>query len=470
MRPSLALIRSSTFRLVAIYLALFAFSVVAVLGYVYWNTAKLLDTQIDNAIAADVQTLVDTYRNSGFEGLLNTVARRSEDDSQSIYIFTSPMGRRLAGNLPGLPVEAAGKPGPISFAFAKQGSSGLERHLAKGYAFELEGGYKLVVGRDIEERSRFDEIVRASTVWGLGLALALGLIGGLVMSRNFLSRIDKINDATRSIMAGDLSQRMPVTGTGDEIDRLSGNLNRMLEQIERLMAGMREVSSNVAHDLKTPLTRIKASAEDALRSQSTGRRKEALEQIIGETDRLLQVFNALLSIARAEAGQAREGIAPMEMNGLVRDMAELYEPTFEDAGGRLTVDADGGDAMVLADRQLIAQVLTNLRDNALKYGADPATGEADVTLSARRSGNDVIVEVADHGAGIPPADRERVKERFVRLDESRTLPGSGLGLALAASVARLHNGDLVLEDNQPGLRVKLVLPAIATQVTAKAAE
>jgi signal transduction histidine kinase len=461
-RPSLALLRSSTFRLLAIYLALFAVSVSAVLGYVYWNTAKLLDSQIDTAIAADVRSLVDVYRNGGFEGLLNDVARRSEGETESLYIFTSPMGRRLAGNLPGLPVEAAGKPGPIVFGYALQGEGALQRREAKGYAFELDGGYKLVVGRDVEERRRFDRIVRTSTIWGLGLALALGLAGGILMSRDFLSRVETINAAARSIMKGDLSLRMPVSGTGDELDRLSGNLNDMLAQIERLMAGMREVSSNVAHDLKTPLTRIRACAEDALRSRSPAARKAALERIIADTDRLLATFNALLSIARAEAGHAREGIAPVEVNALVADIAELYEPTVEEAGGTLETALASGASTVLADRQLLAQVLTNLLDNALKYGADEQTGKASITLAVTRQPAAVTISVADRGPGIPQDQRERVKERFVRLDESRSQPGSGLGLALAASVAHLHNGELHLDDNHPGLAVRLILPAADT--------
>lgn len=468
MRPSLALLRSSTFRLLAIYLALFAVSVSAVLGYVYWNTAKLLDGQIDTAIATDVRSLVDVYRNGGFEGLLNDVSRRSEGETESLYLFTSPMGRRLAGNLPGLPVEAAGKPGPIAFGYALQGEAGLQRHEAKGYAFELEGGYKLVVGRDVEERRRFDEIVRTSTVWGLGLALALGLLGGILMSRDFLSRVEKINAAARSIMKGDLSLRMPVAGTGDELDRLSGNLNDMLAQIERLMAGMREVSSNVAHDLKTPLTRIRACAEDALRSRSSATRTAALERIIADTDRLLATFNALLSIARAEAGQAREGIAPVDVNSLAADIAELYEPTVEDAGGTLETNLAAGPTTVLADRQLLAQALTNLLDNALKYGADPATGKAAISLAVTGDPRTVTIRVADRGPGVPAHQRERVKERFVRLDESRSAPGSGLGLALAASVAHLHNGALHLDDNHPGLAVRLVLPAAETASKAAA--
>jgi signal transduction histidine kinase len=251
---------------------------------------------------------------------------------------------------------------------------------------------------------------------------------------------------------------MPLTGTGDELDRLSAALNDMLDRIDRLMAGMREVSSNVAHDLKTPLTRIKVRAEDALRTGDERDYRMALERTIDESDKLLATFNALLSIAKAESGEAREGIAPIDAAELAADIAELYDPTIEEAGGRLTVKAPER-TMISADRQLLAQALTNLLDNAIKYGLGP-DGRPDVALSVSARHGEARIEVADHGPGIPVGDRERVKQRFTRLDESRTLPGSGLGLSLAESVAHLHGGRLELDDNHPGLVARLVLPAM----------
>ena len=286
--------------------------------------------------------------------------------------------------------------------------------------------------------------------------------GGLLMSRNFLRRIDVISDTSKAIMAGGLSERMPVRGTNDEIDRLSGNLNNMLDQIERLMTGMREVSDNVAHDLKTPLTRLKARVEAALRQDTKASYKEALVETISEADQLLATFNALLSIARTEAGQTSEQMEPLDVSEVAEEMAELYQPLVEDAGG--TFEFSGApDLRVTASRQLLAQAISNLIDNALKY-AQPQEGEnraLEVALLVQRTKDNVEVTVADNGPGIPETEREHVLQRFVRLDSSRSQPGSGLGLSLVAGVARLHGGALVFKDGKVGFEACLVLPAAA---------
>jgi hypothetical protein len=330
--------------------------------------------------------------------------------------------------------------------------------MARAFHAELPNGYEVLVGRDVQELRIFADIIRRTLFWALAFALVLGLGGGLLMSRNFLRRVDSITDASRSIMNGNLAGRMPVSGSGDELDRLAGSLNEMLDQIERLMAGMREVSSNVAHDLKSPLTRMKARVESALRSGKSSEYRDALNQTIEESDRLLQTFNALLSIARAESGQSREALQPLDARVILTDVAELYEPIAEEEGGRLTIAAEE-ELPVLGDRQLLAQAISNLVDNALKYGA-PASGEAvTVAVAGRRDGDNILIEVADRGPGIPEEHRERVIERFVRLDESRSKPGNGLGLSLVAGVMKLHGGSLTLSDNAPGLRALLILPA-----------
>jgi hypothetical protein len=251
---------------------------------------------------------------------------------------------------------------------------------------------------------------------------------------------------------------MPVTGSGDEIDRLSGSLNDMLSQIERLMQGMREVSSNVAHDMRSPLTRLKARVEAALRSGSKKEYEDALHSTITECDGLLKTFSALLSIAQAEAGQSRADLEYLNANEILADVAELYGPVLEDEGGTLTLEVER-ELPIRASRQLLSQVVNNLIDNALKYGADEKSRRVELVVRGKRVGGWVEIAVIDHGPGIAEADRERVLQRFVRLDNSRTKPGNGLGLSLVSSVMTMMGGSLELRDNNPGLVVVLRLPS-----------
>jgi signal transduction histidine kinase len=440
---------------------LFALSVGAILAYVYWNTAVLLEQQTDETIRAEIQGIAEQYRFRGLAGVADTVRRRSSEDSSSIYLLFTPQGKPVTGNLNAIPVQAANEDGWIEFPYSAKAKSGsiLESHTARAFLAELPGDYGLIVGRDVEEMRQFATLIRTTLIGALLITLVLGLGGGIVMSRNFLRRVDAITAASRSIMAGDLSGRMPVKGTGDELDRLAQSLNEMLDQISRLMSAMQEVSSNVAHDLRTPLTRLKARAESALREGDPSEYKEALDRTIEESDRLLQTFNALLSIARAEAGEAREGLQPIDAGKILTDVAELYEPFAEEQGGSLRVET-GSDLTVRANRQLLAQAISNLVDNALKYGVAHDAKGPDILITGAIEGNEVMITVSDTGPGIPPEDRDRVIERFVRLDESRSKPGNGLGLSLAAGVMKLHGGRLVLGDNEPGLKASLILPRL----------
>ncbi len=458
MPASLKLFRTSTFRLAALYLILFALSVAALLAYVYWNTTVLLERQTDDTIRAEILGLADQYRERGLDGMIETIQRRSREDTSSIYLLTAPGGQPVAGNLNALPPQASTNETWFEFPLDVKHGGVTEHHIARAYHTGLTGGYELVVGRDVAAPRQFASIIRKSILVALVIALVLGLGGGLLMSRNFLHRVDAITAASRSIMAGNLAGRMPVTGTGDELDRLSLALNQMLDQIERLMSAMKEVTSNIAHDLKTPLTRVKARVESALRSGVSSEYREALEKTVEESDRLLQTFNALLSIARAESGQQRSGLEPVDARTIIADVAELYEPMVEEQGGTLSVEAAEG-LDIVADRQLLAQAISNLVDNALKYGA--RDGEAPrIELSGAIKNGRVVIAVGDHGEGIPIADRERVLGRFVRLDSSRSRPGNGLGLSLVSGVVKLHGGVLALEDNHPGLLAKVSLPPV----------
>lgn len=456
MTTRIKLLRTSTFRLAALYLILFALSVSALLGYVYLNTAVLLERQTDETIKAEVQALGDQYRIRGLSGIIDTIRRRSADDTGSVYLLVDGSGQRIAGNLNTMPDLPNDESNWLEFPLDVVKGPAHERHIARAFHADLADDFELVVGRDVEALRQFAYIIRSTIYYALAIAVVLGLGGGLLMSRNFLRRVDAITEASRTIMDGNMAGRMPVQGSDDELDRLALALNEMLDQIESLMGAMKEVSSNVAHDLKTPLTRIKARVEAALRSGSEAEYRSALESTLSDSDRLLDTFNALLSIARAEAGQSRAGLEVIDASVIIADVAELYEVMAEEEGGTLTSEASPG-LLVLGDRQLLAQALTNLIDNALKYGAEDG-GTPRITVTGLREDDKVVITVADRGAGIPEEDRGRVTERFVRLDASRSRPGNGLGLSLVSGVMKLHKGALVLEDNRPGLAAKLVLP------------
>lgn len=449
--------RTSTFRLAALYLFVFLLSSAALLGYVFWNTVNLLERQTEETIRAEVQALGDQYRLRSLSGVVDIINRRIADETGTLYLLVNTDGERLIGNLAALPSKGLPDGTWVDFPINKGKGSTQVRHMARAFHVNLDGGYELLVGRDVEEQRTFRDVILNALYWGLGLATALGLIGGFLMSRNFLRRVDAITDASRTIMAGDLSQRMPVAGSNDELDRLAGSLNEMLSQIERLMAGMKEVSSNVAHDLKTPLTRLRARAEAALRSTSGDEHRTALQQTITESEKLLQTFNALLSIARAESGQAREGLDSIDAGEVLQDVAELYAPLLEDTGGKLQL-APLPSLPVRADRQLLAQAFSNVIDNAMKYGESYDGKSVNVRLEAIVEADEAVITLADTGQGVATEDRERVLGRFVRLDESRSKPGNGLGLSLVASVMKLHGGSIQLADAEPGLKVILRLP------------
>ena len=449
--------RTSTFRLAAIYLLVFLLSAGALLGYVFWNTVGLLERQTEETIRSEILGLGEQYRLRGLNGVVDVINRRMADESGTLYLLVNADNERLTGNLLAMPSPEPADGTWVDFPIVKGKGAAQVKHMAHAFHIELSGGYELLVGRDVEELHAFRNVIQNALYWGLALALVLGLGGGYLTSRNFLRRVDAITETSRSIMAGDLSHRMPVSGSGDELDRLSGSLNEMLAQIERLMAGMKEVSSNVAHDLRTPLTRLRARAEAALRTTSADEHRAALQQTISESDKLLQTFNALLSIARAEAGQAREGLQVIDAADVLRDVAELYEPLVEDAGGSLKL-ADIPAMQVRADRQLLSQAFSNVIDNAMKYGATAGGDAVHISIAATVEGGDAIISIADAGAGIGSENRDRVLERFVRLDESRSKPGNGLGLSLVASVMKLHGGNVTLDDAAPGLKAILTLP------------
>ncbi len=459
------LFRTTTFKLTLVYLTVFALFAAFLLGYFALNTRRLIDEQITDTVNAEITGLSEQYRLGGIRRLVIAVDSRARRPGSSLYLVTTFQGESLAGNVTALPPGTLDNAGWIETNYRRlDESETADRgdHHALVRVFQLPGGFRLLVGRDLEERERLYHIVLAAGRWSVIIVIVLGLAGGLFVTRRVLRRVDAMTETSRTIMAGDLGERLPIAGTGDEIDRLAENLNIMLERIEALMNGLKEVSDNIAHDLKTPLTRLRNRAEQALRtSGSESEYRGSLEAIIEESDGLIATFNALLMIARAESGQARDNMTDFDAAEIAQDVGELYEPLAEEKGIVLTVEAPA-PAPVKGNRELVSQALANLVDNAIKY-TEPKPDAADgakptIVVQALNDGDRVLLVVADNGPGILEADRGRVVERFVRLERSRSQPGSGLGLSLAAAVARLHGGELRLEDNQPGLKSIIALP------------
>jgi signal transduction histidine kinase len=392
--------------------------------------------------------------------LVTAVELRSRRPGSSLYLVTTPNGEGLAGNVGALQPGVLDHPGWLETSYRRLDSSEGAGHRALVEVVRL-GGFRLLVGRDLEERERLYSIVTNAGRWSFALVVVLGLAGGFFVSRRVLSRIDAMTGTAQTIMAGDLAGRLPVAGTGDELDRLASHVNAMLDRIVALMRGLTEVSDNIAHDLKTPLTRLRNRCEQALRSaRGDVDYRAALEATIEESEELIRTFDALLMIARAESGHARDYMAEFDAAEIARDVTELYEPLADERGLALNVDASTA-APVRGNRELVSQALANLVDNAIKYAVpdNSLNGErAAILVKADNHGERIMLTVEDRGPGIPEADRCRVVERFVRLEKSRSQPGSGLGLSLAAAVARLHGGELRLEDNCPGLKSIIALP------------
>jgi signal transduction histidine kinase len=464
------LIRTTAFRLTLAYLFLFALFAASLLGYFAWNTRRLINEQITATVNVETAEITDIYTRRGLRGLVFTIESRALRPGANLYLVTTPEGKAIGGNVGSLAPGVMASTGWSETAYRRLDEQDTADHRALVRVTELTNGFRLLVGRDLDERRRLFGIVANAAQWSLLVVIVLGIGGGIFVARRVLHRIDAMTGTTRRIMAGDLSGRLPVGRSGDELDRLAENLNAMLERIEALMMGLKEVSDNIAHDLKTPLTRMRNRAEEALASSgSEAEYRAALERTIEESDGLIRTFNALLMIARAESGQARGNMDDFDAADVAKGIHELYEPLAEEDGMALRVKA--ATARLHGNRELISQALANLVENAIKYGKpspvvqplDPvaAARTREILIAARREGDHVLLSVTDHGPGIPEGDRKHAVERFARLEASRTLPGSGLGLSLASAVATLHGGELRLGDSHPGLTATLVIPALS---------
>ncbi|MDX8503026.1 HAMP domain-containing sensor histidine kinase [Mesorhizobium sp. VK4C] len=482
-----AIMRTTAARLSALYLLLFALCAVLLVFYMTSLSARMLTAQTQETINDEVLGLARAYQRGGLPVLVRVVEARSRQPGANLYLIADANGQILTGNVQSLAPGVIETEGWTTEPFSYQrfgegeldrlrsgdqtapstGTSGAQSEGEKGHnaialVLRLPNQMIMLVGRDLGEPERFRAVIKRSLMLALGMMGLGGLLIWFFVGRAALKRIDSVSEASRRIMGGDLGGRLPVTGAGDEFDRLSENLNTMLARIAMLNEGLKQVSDNIAHDLKTPLTRLRNRAEATLAGKhKTTDYRQALEGTIAESDQLIKTFNAILMISRLEAGYSSETAGPVDLAATVSDVVELYEPVAEEAG--VVLEATVPEAVTInGNRELIGQALSNIVDNAIKYSTGAAESPK-VRVTLERAGGEVKLSVSDNGHGIPDdADRARATERFVRLEKSRSQPGSGLGLSLAKAIMTFHNGRLDLLPANPGLSVVMSFPARET--------
>ncbi|MBL8223686.1 MAG: HAMP domain-containing histidine kinase [Chromatiales bacterium] len=448
----LRLIRTSTFQLAWWYMGIFGASALILVGYVWWATSTYLEQQTNIAVEAEITGLVEQYRQRGIRGIENLIRERlsTSSGSSTIYLFVDSDLKPLAGNLPAWPQGTLDGAGWYSFTQVDADGRAVP---ARGQVFILSDGRRLLVGQNQARLEATRELINNASLWAFGIGIVLALVGGMLMSYSVTRRIDAINRTSREIMAGGLQRRMPVRGVNDEFDQLAGSLNAMLDRIDQLIEGVRAVADNIAHDLRTPLTRLRGRLETlAGRRDLDDAVRAELGDCLGESDQLLATFRALLRIARLESGTHEGEWQQVDLPALLHDAWELYAAVAEERDIR--VRPATGSGSVRGDADLIFQAVSNLLDNAVKYS--PAGSEVSLELADR--GADVAIRVADHGPGIPAAEHGKVMDRFYRVAATAALPGSGLGLSLVRAIAVHHGGRLEFGDNAPGLVAMLVLP------------
>lgn len=446
------LLRSTSVRLALGYALLFILSSGVLGGLLWWRTTETLDQAIEAAVVADTRAIGDRLRDFGLAGAVETINTRIRrvGDQRAIYLLTDPQKRPVTGNLSAWPPDVAEAAGWYMASLVRD----ERRHATRILYVQLPNGYRLLVGRDIEDREALREMVFNALGWTAAAALALAVFGGFLVRRAALGRIEAINRTASDIVRGDLKRRLSTRDSGDEFDQLALTINGMLDQIQQLIEGLQTTTQAVAHDLRTPLAELRGRLEALLRRRPSAEATlEEIQEAVADIDRVIEVFNALLRLAEIDSGVRRSGFRSVDLVQVADDAAELYRPIVEERGAALAVETPAS-LMAEGDPFLIAQAIGNLLDNAAK--AAPAGSLVTLTLSPGEDGR-IRIAVADRGPGIPDHEKPKATERFFRGDSSRGTSGSGLGLSVAAAVARLHGGTLTLEDNHPGLKATLVV-------------
>jgi signal transduction histidine kinase len=448
-------LRSSTLKLALVCVALFGAAVFALLGYVYWSTAGYVRDHSDHHIAVERGLLVAAYDRAGRAGLAAAIGGRLAEPrlEGAVYLLADASFAVLAGNLRKWPTALPGAAGWGNFRAPEAEPAAAGRPLLRAAYETLPDGSHLLVGQDIDDLDQFIATIDTALAWGVALMLVLAGMAGVSITRRTVGRIEAINATSREIMRSGLGRRIPLRGTKDEWDQLAENLNAMLQRIEELVQENKQVSDNVAHDLRTPLTRMRGRLEKAYHGGRVSDGDRALiGDTIGDLDQVLRTFSSLLRISQIEAQGRRAGFRIVDLAETAAQVAELFDAAAEEHGGRITVTG-AASAPVLGDRDLLFDAISNLLDNAIRHGG---AGEIVVEVAAAADG--AVVSVADHGPGIPADERTQVFKRFYRLERSRSSPGNGLGLSLVAAVAQLHEARIDVADNHPGLRIRVRFP------------
>jgi len=451
------LLKVASFRFAALYVAFFAISAVILAAAVFVEARSALREQMRGRIETEAFFLGEEFKADGLDHLTKIVLARGRGATALDYLLQSPAGAHLAGEVPAQPGLT---PGWRTIDVPQASEDGGRPERVRALVTDLGGGVLLAVGSDLHQIGDLEEAIVTAFLWAVGLAAVLGTTGGLLLSRAFLRRVDAISRTAEAIIEGDLSRRIPTHGTGDDLDHLAATLNRMLDRIGVLMDSLRQVSSDVAHDLRTPLTRLYQRLEDArMHASTTADHEAAIEGAIVEAQGLLGTFSAVLRIAQVEGAASREGFADIDLSALAETVADAYRPDAEDAGYRL-VTSIGASIVVRGDRELLTQALANLLENALRH--TPSGSRIEIrTAGNGRTG--AWLAVGDNGPGVAEADLNRLTERFYRGERSRTMPGNGLGLSLVGAVAELHGAKLRLEQLNPGFRVSICFPPLSVK-------
>ena len=455
------LFRLTSFRIIFIYIILLVLSISLVAFYLFWSTSRDFQANVDNEIIQESIRLSQVHKRYKEVGLIREIQYLSSTPNPNLYILRDSNNNFIAGNFSdtdSLWNLTRLEKGGVLFSFEKKNVDGdiIRKYYFRGKEFIVRNKYNLIVARDVSYenylKDRFFNTILSTSL----LIIFLGLLGGYVLSRNFLNRISAINKTSLEIMDGDLSMRLPTSSNNDELNQLSLNLNNMLDRLNRLMVGMKDVSDNIAHDLRTPLNKIRTNLEVTLMSNpNTESYRETIKEVIDDVDQVINTFNSLLAISRVDSGSVSLKKEKINIRNLIEDIIDLWEPLAEEKGVTLNNECHV-DMYLEGNKNLLSQAISNLIDNSIKYGNDKNT----VNIGSQDNKDNIVIWVSDKGPGIQDSDKEKVLDRFTRLDTSRNTSGTGLGLSLVASMIKFHKGDLELLDAKPkGLIVKLQIPS-----------